>query len=101
SGVLGAYLVLYPRVRVHTLFWIVFFIRIIPVPAWVVLVQWFILQFLYWLTLPATAEGGIAVWAHIGGFVAGIVLVKLFEDRRMVRERVRAAHEDRDRGHFW
>jgi membrane associated rhomboid family serine protease len=87
SGVMGAYLVLYPRVRVQTLFWIIIFIKIIAVPAWVVLIQWFVLQFLYWLTTRGGAEGGIAVWAHIGGFVAGLLLIKLFENRKLVRDR--------------
>lgn len=91
SGVMGAYLVLYPRVRVQTLFWIIIFIRIIAIPAWVILIQWFVIQFLYWLTSTTGAEGGIAVWAHMGGFIAGVVLVKLFEDRRLVRARTRQA----------
>lgn len=86
SGIMGAYLVLYPRVRVQTLFWIIIFIKIIAVPAWVVLIQWFVIQFLYWLTRSST-EGGVAVWAHIGGFIAGLLLIKLFEDRRLVRAR--------------
>lgn len=87
SGIMGAYLILYPRVRVQTLFWIIIFIKIIAVPAWVVLIQWFVLQFLYWLTTTSNAEGGVAVWAHIGGFVAGILLIKLFENRKLVRAR--------------
>jgi len=92
SGIMGAYLVLYPRVRVQTLFWIVIFVRIIPIPAWAVLIQWFVLQFFYWMTSAggAASTGGIAVWAHIGGFVAGLVLVKVFENRKLVRARLEA-----------
>ncbi len=96
SGVLGAYLVLYPRVRVNMLFWFLFFIRVIPLPAWLVLVWWFGIQVLTGLpelsTLRSDLSGGVAVWAHVGGFVAGVVLVKLFESKRRVEARVRAGH---------
>lgn len=90
SGVMGAYLVLYPRVRVNTLFIILFFIRIIPVPAWLVLGEWFLIQFLQGLTVSATqVGGGVAFWAHVGGFVAGVLLVKPFENRRLVNAKKR------------
>lgn len=86
SAVMGAYLILYPRVRIHTLFILFIFIRIIAIPAWVVLAQYFALQLLASMSAnPAT--GGVAVWAHIGGFVAGIVLVKLFENSTLVEAR--------------
>ncbi|HEX5581255.1 MAG TPA: rhomboid family intramembrane serine protease [Gemmatimonadaceae bacterium] len=92
SGVLGAYLVLYPRVHVRLLVPIVFFITIVRVRAWVVLVLWFVFQLLAGLpqlmALDPEVSGGVAVWAHVGGFVAGALLVKLFEDRTLVRRRV-------------
>jgi membrane associated rhomboid family serine protease len=85
SGILGAYLVLYPRVRVNMLIIIIIIIRIIPVPAWLVLIYWFGLQLLTGLPqlmeVRPEASGGVAVWAHIGGFVAGAALIKLFEKR--------------------
>jgi membrane associated rhomboid family serine protease len=84
SGVMGAYLLLYPRVRVNMLFIFFIIIRIIPLPAWVVLVWWFVLQLLTGLpelTRSTEVSGGVAVWAHVGGFVAGLVLIKLFENR--------------------
>ena len=91
SGTLGAYLLLYPKVRVRYLIWFIFLIRVISVPAWLVLIYWFAVQVLTGLPelnrLDAEVSGGVAVWAHVGGFVAGMVLVKLFEDRRLVRER--------------
>jgi membrane associated rhomboid family serine protease len=87
SGLMGAYLVLYPRVRIKTLFLIVFIVRIIPVPAWVVLLFWFGLQLLSGYTTPGI---GVAFWAHVGGFVAGVVLVKLFENRTLVEARRQA-----------
>ena len=95
SGVLGAYLVLYPRVRVNMLFWFLFFIRVIPLPAWLVLVWWFGVQVITGLPelspLRSDVSGGVAVWAHVGGFVAGVVLVKVFESRRRVEARLAAA----------
>ena len=96
SGVLGAYLVLYPRVRVRMLF--IFFIsfKVIPLPAWLVLVWWFFLQVVTGLpelySLRVNDTGGVAVWAHVGGFAAGLVLVKLFENRRLVAERLAVSH---------
>ena len=84
SGIMGAYLVLYPRVRVYTLFFFFIFIRVIPLPAWIMLVYWFALQLLMGAYTPADG-GGVAFWAHVGGFVAGLVLVKLFENRQLVR----------------
>jgi membrane associated rhomboid family serine protease len=88
SGIMGAYLLLYPRVRVHTLFIIIIFIKIIPIPAWAMLIWWFVLQVVSGMVQPATG-GGVAFWAHIGGFVAGLVLVKLFENRQLVEARRR------------
>lgn len=91
SGVMGAYLVLYPRVRVNMLFFFVIIIRVIPLPAWMVLLYWFFLQVVSGLPQlnPLDAEGGsgVAVWAHVGGFVAGLVLVKLFENRKLTSRR--------------
>jgi membrane associated rhomboid family serine protease len=83
SGVMGAYLVLYPRsdpdalhLRYHPAHH--------PVPAWFVLILWFALQLLSGYTDPM-ATSGVAVWAHVGGFVAGVLLIKLFENRELVR----------------
>jgi membrane associated rhomboid family serine protease len=85
SGVMGAYLLLYPRVRIYTLFIIIFFIRIIPVPAWAILLWWFVIQVISGST--SMAGAGVAFWAHIGGFVAGVLLVKPFENRQLVAAR--------------
>jgi len=91
SGVLGAYLVLYPRVKVKMLFWFLIFFRVIPIPAWMVLIWWFAWQVLAALpdlmSVRPDVSGGVAVWAHIGGFVTGLLLVKLFENRRLVARR--------------
>ena len=91
SGVMGAYLVLYPRARVYTLVPLGFFITSIGLPAWVMLIYWMALQLLGGLTrIGASEEGGVAFWAHVGGFVAGVILVKLFE--RPDRVRAHATH---------
>jgi membrane associated rhomboid family serine protease len=82
AGVLGAYFILYPRARVLT--W--FFVFVFYVPAWIMLGYWFVLQFLAGAVTLSVAQtgrdvGGVAVWAHVGGFVAGLVMVKLFPER--------------------
>jgi membrane associated rhomboid family serine protease len=79
SGVMGAYLILYPRVRVWTLIPIGFFFTSIGLPAWTMLLYWMAIQFLGGLVgFLGEERGGVAFWAHIGGFVAGVVLIKLF-----------------------
>lgn len=83
SGVLGAYLILHPRAEVHTLLFLGIFIRVIELPAMIVLGLWFGLQVLS--ALVASGEGGgIAFLAHIGGFIAGAILIPLFRDKRAV-----------------
>lgn len=91
SGILGGYLVLYPKVRVRTFFPPFFLFH---VPAWAYLVFWFGGQVLAGLPqlspMRPDASSGVAVWAHIGGFVTGLVLVRLFEDRGRVARRITA-----------
>ena len=84
AGVLGAYLVTYPRSRILTLIPIIIFPWFVEIPAVVYLVFWFLMQLLEGVgTLGAPVEtGGVAVWAHVGGFVAGVVLVKLMQPPR-------------------
>ena len=85
SGVMGAYLVLFPRVRVYTMVPLGFFLQQMALPAWVMLIYWMFLQFAGGITSIASEQGGgVAFWAHIGGFVAGVVLVKVFERRGRV-----------------
>jgi rhomboid family protein len=93
SGVMGAYLILYPRVRVFAMVPIGFILTSIALPAWAMLVYWLLLQFVSGLTLLGRdTGGGVAFWAHVGGFVAGVVLIKLFARSDYV-----AAH----RAHHW
>ena len=83
SGVMGAYIVLYPRVRIHMLVILVIFITRIVVPAYLMLAYWFLLQLLGG-GLTSGSEGGVAFWAHAGGFVAGALLIYLFRDPELV-----------------
>jgi membrane associated rhomboid family serine protease len=91
SGVMGAYLVLYPKVRVYTLVPLGFFLTTFALPAWVMLLYWMGLQLLGGFT-QIGGEGGVAFWAHVGGFLAGVLLVKPF---------VRADHVATHRAHQW
>ncbi|MBI4610265.1 MAG: rhomboid family intramembrane serine protease [Candidatus Rokubacteria bacterium] len=86
SGVLGAYLVLFPHARVLTLVTFGFFIRIVPIPAMIVLGFWIVVQFMNGLiTFGSGERGGVAWFAHIGGFVAGLVLLAALLPRRRRR----------------
>ena len=78
SGILGAYLVLYPFAKIKTLVFLGFFITIIRIPAFVLLAFWILLQLLN--SMAAGAEGGGVAWfAHIGGFIAGMALIFPFQ----------------------
>lgn len=103
SGIMGAYLVLYPRVRVQTLFFIVIIIRVIPLPAWVMLLYWFAIQVLSGAAVP-TEGGGVAFWAHVGGFAAGVILAKPFEKKQLVdakRAGIKLDHRQIKHGGWW
>ncbi len=73
AGVMGGYLLMFPRARVDILIILIIFIRIIPIPAWIVLAVWMGMQIIGGLG-SATDGGGVAYWAHAGGFVAGLIL---------------------------
>jgi len=82
SGVLGAYSVLYPKARVLTLITYV----IVPIPAILLLGFWFVMQ---WLSVTFNVSGGVAYWAHIGGFITGVVLAFAFGLRRKKKREAR------------
>src|SRR6266511_6349611 len=88
SGVMGAYILLYPRVRVHTLLPLGIFVTTVVLPAYVILGYWFLYQVLLG-TVGALShmEGGVAFWAHVGGFLAGLVAVKLFANQEFLERR--------------
>jgi membrane associated rhomboid family serine protease len=83
AGVLGAYILLYPRARVLTLIFLGFFIRLLYIPAGFILGFWFILQLLSGSMSGGQQGGGVAFWAHIGGFIAGVLLVGVFKKRNV------------------
>jgi membrane associated rhomboid family serine protease len=76
AGVLGAYMLLYPNANVHVFVWIVIFFRIVNIPAWIMLGLWFAVQLASGLAR-APGTPGVAFWAHVGGFVTGVILVSL------------------------
>jgi len=78
AGVMGAYFILYPKAKVLTLVPIFFFIQFVEIPAFLFLGFWILFQFLSAATSSAQA-GGIAWWAHVGGFIFGIIFLKLFQ----------------------
>ena len=91
AAVLGGYALLYPRARVLTLIFIIIFFTIIEIPALLVLGLWFLIQVFYGasqLGQPLGGSGGVAYFAHIGGFAFGLLLIRLFANR---------VHEDYDR----
>lgn len=87
AGVMGAFLILYPRVRVVTLIFIIFFVTTTELPAAIMLIYWFAIQVLSGLgSLSSVSQAqGIAWFAHVGGFLAGILLVRLFVGNRRKR----------------
>ena len=76
AGLLGAYLVLHPKANVNVLFWLFIFITVIKVPAFIVLSIWIISQF---FSASMSSEGGVAYFAHIGGFLSGALLINFFK----------------------
>ncbi len=98
GGILGAYLMLFPNARVWMFVWVFFFIREVALPAWMYLLVWIALQLVSGIAdMQARAAGlptgGVAFWAHVGGFFTGVVLIPFFVDkaylrRHRVRERI-------------
>ena len=100
GGVMGAYAFLYPRAHIHTLIFLGFYVTTVAVPAVFMLGYWFLLQLLSGLPTVGVAGGGVAFWAHIGGFIAGLVLALLFTDRERLAVH-RAAAPRRTARHRW
>jgi membrane associated rhomboid family serine protease len=91
AGVLGGYLVLFPRARVVTVIFIIFFFTIVELPAMIFLVIWFGQQILFGylgLTSGTGNGGGVAYFAHIGGFAFGLLAIKLFASERRRRNQI-------------
>ena len=86
AGVMGAYVLLYPRARVQTLVVLIVFFTFWWIPAWVFLGYWFVIQFVQTTATVSAAThqtGGVAFAAHVGGFIAGLILIRLFPRRTM------------------
>ncbi len=86
AGVLGAYMFYFPRARVVTLIPIFFFISLVEVQALIFILFWFVIQLFSGLASIGIESGGVAWWAHIGGFLVGLVLSPLFLRRRLTRQ---------------
>ncbi|NKB88018.1 MAG: rhomboid family intramembrane serine protease [Acidobacteria bacterium] len=82
AGVLGAYVILFPGAQVLTLVFLLIFIRIMYLPAFVLLGIWFLIQV---ISAGGASAAGVAWWAHIGGFVVGVLLLRTFAVRRPMR----------------
>ncbi|MBI5205014.1 MAG: rhomboid family intramembrane serine protease [Nitrospirae bacterium] len=87
AGVLGAYLLLFPRAKVHTLIFLGFFIEVVKIPALIVIGFWAIIQVVNGLlTQGSAAQGGVAWFAHVGGFLVGLLTIKLWLPGRRFRK---------------
>ena len=84
GGVMGAYILLYPRVHVHMLIILVIYVTTIAVPAYLMLGYWFLVQVLSGVANYGAGGGGVAFWAHVGGFVAGGSLIFLFRNKALL-----------------
>jgi membrane associated rhomboid family serine protease len=91
GGVMGAYALLYPRAHIHTLIFLGFYATTVAVPALFMLGYWFLIQILSGLPSLGTKTGGVAFWAHVGGFLAGVALAYLFVDRDLLAARRNSA----------
>lgn len=92
SGVMGAYVILYPRVRVHTLVFLGILVTRVALPAYLMLGYWFLIQLLGGLPgVDGQGAGGVAFWAHVGGFLAGALLIPFFKDPVLLSRHRRAA----------
>jgi membrane associated rhomboid family serine protease len=88
SGILGAYVILFPKTRILSLIFLFIFIRLVYIPAWVFIGIWFVYQLLYGILSIGATAGGVAFLAHIGGFVTGLGIALLF--RKRLKRRIRA-----------
>ncbi len=94
GGVMGAYAILYPKVGVHILLVLGFYVDRVVVPAWLMLGFWFLLQVMGGLPALSSEGGGVAFWAHVGGFVAGVVLIFPFQnEHRLAAHRALVARQ--------
>lgn len=84
GGVMGAYIILYPKVHVHMFIFLIVFIRTFAIPAVAMLGYWIVVQVFGGISSIGSQEGGVAFWAHIGGFAAGMALIFAFKDEDLL-----------------
>ena len=84
GGVMGAYILMYPKVHVHLFVILGFYVNTIAVPAYFMLGYWFLLQVISGSVAIGAQGGGVAFWAHVGGFVAGALLSLVLRNREML-----------------
>ena len=84
AGVLGSYLILYPKANIKVFMWVIIIFRTINIPAWIVLGIWILGQF-FSLSSSPSSGGGVAYFAHIGGFIAGMALTPLLKNKDKCR----------------
>lgn len=101
GGVMGAYIVLYPRVRVHLLVILGIFVTTVAVPAIFMLGYWLLLQVLGGFVSHGQQGGGVAFWAHVGGFVAGALLVLIFKNPRLLHRHPYYGWRGRPKQPYW
>lgn len=101
GGVMGAYARLYPRAHVHTVIFLGFFFTTVSLPAVAMLGYWFLIQVLGGLPSLGGVSGGVAFWAHVGGFVAGVVLVGPFSRSEYLEEHRRQVRRQTARHRVW
>jgi len=89
SGIMGAYMILYPKAPVHLLIFFGFFIERVIVPAYFMMAYWFVLQLIGALPSTGAQDGGVAFWAHVGGFIAGVILIPIFKKNDRVEAQKR------------
>lgn len=101
GGVMGAYARLYPRAHVHTLIFLGFFFTTVSLPAVAMLGYWFLIQVLGGLPALAGVSGGVAFWAHVGGFLAGVLLIGPFSRSDYLEEHRRQVLRQTARYRIW
>tara|TARA_B100000029_G_scaffold516553_1_gene630828 strand:+ start:5344 stop:6120 length:777 start_codon:yes stop_codon:yes gene_type:complete len=84
GGVMGAYILLYPRIHVHMVVFLGFFVTTFAVPAVLMLGYWLLVQLFSGIATTGVESGGVAFWAHVGGFMAGAFLILFFRDKKLL-----------------
>ena len=101
GGVMGAYILLFPRVRVHMLIFLGFLITTVAVPAILMLGYWFVIQVISGVATANATGGGVAFWAHVGGVAAGAAMIFVFRDNRLLARHPHYGWRKRSQEAYW